>query len=146
MLRLVRNAIIFLAMAVLTILAAWLFDLEALVSSLPSQWEYHLREALAVNISIASGVFVSSFVLAFLVQSKRPAWWVAAFGAFWAAVALFPSISWVTRPSGSSGLRLGFLFAWGPLMVAFASLLALRLASIVQQLRRPAHPNTEAST
>jgi len=146
MLRFVRNTIMFFTMGVLAILVAWLFDIEALASSLPSRWEYNLREASAVNISLAGGVFVSSFVLAFLVQSRRTTWWVVAFGAFWAVIALFPNIGWVTQSHGPSGLRLGTLFAWGPLLLAFAALLGLRLASVVQRLRRCAHPNAEGST
>lgn len=125
----------FAAMAIVVVVVAWSFDITALARLLPRQWEYNLREASAINIALSVGVLVASFVFAFLVQSKHPVWWVFAFGAVWAFVALFPNLGWVSRSQGPSGLRLGAIFFWGPLLVIFATLLALRLATAIQRLR-----------
>jgi hypothetical protein len=137
MLHFIRNAIMCAAMSVLAVVVAWSVGVEAVSDSLPTSWSPGFREALALNGSVAIGVLVSAFALCFLLQSRHPTWWVLAYGLLWSFLALFPNLKWVTRSHAPSGIELGTVLVWGPLTVVFATLLALRLASIAGRVARP---------
>lgn len=135
MLRFIRNMIMTIAVSVLAVLIAWSIDLDTIRSWLPSKWDFSLKEAISINLSVSVGVFFAALSLAFLLQSHRPKTWLLSFGAVWCFFALFPNMGWVSRSHGASGLRLGAVVIWGPLAVIFSTLLAMRVAATINSLR-----------
>lgn len=135
----IRNILLCIGLGVVAYFSSMLVDFEPIIDFFSSSVSYSQAEVIAISISFAFGVCITSAILVLVVQSPYRWLWVLGYCGLWAALLAFPNMKvshHYLNGQESANLITGAANLWPSTVVLFFGLLGARAAWVIKDVIR----------